>query len=191
MEENVELLDAKINEQDQTKVESGSKYRVRLSGIVLLNLFENRGGVDNLDFPELAMSPDTGAPAGTFGGSLRQSQISLQAFGPDVTGAHTSADVTFDFAGGFPNYSNGQVMGLVRLRTGTLRMDWADTSLVAGQDRLFFARLDRSPRARLQRKLVGLDAASPSRTHRSRFGRFQSHRARRNSGFLGRRSAGL
>jgi len=141
MEENVEFLDAKINEQDQTKVESGSKYRLRLSGIVLLNLFENRGGVDNLDFPELAMSPDTGAPAGTFGGSLRQSQISLQAFGPEIGGAHTSADVTFDFAGGFPYYPNGEVAGIVRLRTGTLHMDWADTSLVAGQDRLFFAPL--------------------------------------------------
>jgi len=141
MEENVEFLDAKINEQDQTKVESGSKYRLRLSGIVLLNLFENRGGVDNLDFPELAMSPDTGAPAGTFGGSLRQSQVSLQAFGPDIKGAHTSGDVTFDFAGGFPNNPNGAVTGLVRLRTGTLRMDWSDTSLIVGQDRLFFAPL--------------------------------------------------
>jgi hypothetical protein len=29
----------------------------------------------------------------------------------------------------------------VRLRTGTFRMDWANTSIVAGQDRLFFAPL--------------------------------------------------
>jgi hypothetical protein len=32
-------------------------------------------------------------------------------------------------------------MGIVRLRTGTFRMDWANTSIVAGQDRLFFAPL--------------------------------------------------
>ena len=32
-------------------------------------------------------------------------------------------------------------MGLVRLRTGTFRMDWADTSVIAGQDTLFFAPL--------------------------------------------------
>lgn len=149
MEENADFLDAKINEQYQTKVESGSKYRVRLSGIVLLNVFANRGGVDNLDFPQLAMSPDTGAPAGTFGGSLRQSQISLQGFGPDIAGAHTSADLKFDFAGGFPNSPNGVVTGIVRLRTGTIRMDWANTSLIAGQDRLFFAPLAPSTLASL------------------------------------------
>jgi hypothetical protein len=141
MEENADFLDAKINEQYQTKVESGSKYRLRLSGIVLLNVVANRGGVDNLDFPQFAMSSGTGAPAGTFGGSLRQSQISLQGFGPDIAGAHTSADLKFDFAGGFPYYPNGVTTGLVRLRTGTVRMDWSGTSLVAGQDRLFFAPL--------------------------------------------------
>lgn len=141
MEEHEQFLDAKINEQYQTKVESGSKYRLRLSGIVLLNVFANRGGVDNLDFPQLAMSADTGTPAGTFGGSLRQSQVSIQGFGPDIAGAHTSADLKFDFAGDFPNTPNGVTTGGVRLRTGTLRMDWAHTALVVGQDRLFFAPL--------------------------------------------------
>jgi len=33
----------KVDEQYQTKVESASKYRMRLSGIVLLNLFSNWG----------------------------------------------------------------------------------------------------------------------------------------------------
>jgi hypothetical protein len=32
-------------------------------------------------------------------------------------------------------------MGQVRLRTGTVRLDWANTSIVAGQDRMFFAPL--------------------------------------------------
>ena len=52
LEEDQQVMEGKINDQYQTKVESGSKYRLRLSGIVLLNLFENRGTVDNLDFPE-------------------------------------------------------------------------------------------------------------------------------------------
>src|SRR5260370_26342524 len=77
----------------------------------------------------------------SFGGTLRQSQIRLQAFGPDIAGARTSADLQFDFAGGFPNAANGATMGLVRLRTGTIRLDWANTSIVAGQDHLFFAPL--------------------------------------------------
>jgi hypothetical protein len=144
LEEDQQVMEGKIEDVYQTKVESGSKYRLRLSGIVLLNLFENRGTVDNLDFPSLAESRQANEPnasPGAFGGTLRQSQLRLQAFGPDVAGARTSADVNFDFAGGFASAPNGAVMGVVRLRTGVVRLDWTDTSIVAGQDRLFFAPL--------------------------------------------------
>ncbi len=144
LEENQDVLEGKINDQYQTKIESGSKYRLRLSGIVLLNLFENRGTVDNEDFPSLAESQQANEPnasPGVFGGTLRQSQIRLQAFGPDIAGAHTSADINFDFAGGFANAPNGIAMGTVRLRTGVMRLDWTNTSIVAGQDRLFFVPL--------------------------------------------------
>ncbi len=141
LEENQQFIDDKVNEQYQDKVESGSKYRVRLSGMALLNVFSNRGTVDNVDFPEIALDPDGLGSAGTFGGSLRQTQIGLEAFGPDIFGAHTSASVKFDFAGGFPETPNGVATGLVRLRTGTIRFDWENTSLVAGQDYLFFAPL--------------------------------------------------
>jgi len=47
LEEESQLQAGKIDEQYQTKVESASKYRVRLSGMALLNLFSNRGTVDN------------------------------------------------------------------------------------------------------------------------------------------------
>ncbi|HXN64559.1 MAG TPA: hypothetical protein VN862_04440 [Candidatus Acidoferrales bacterium] len=141
LEENQQFIDDKVNEQYQDKVESGSKYRVRLSGMALLNVFSNRGTVDNVDFPEIALEPDGLSSPGTFGGSLRQTQIGLEAFGPDIFGAHTSASVKFDFAGGFPETPNGVATGLVRLRTGTIRFDWENTSLVAGQDYLFFAPL--------------------------------------------------
>jgi hypothetical protein len=141
IEETQQLQDSKINDIYQTKIESGSKYRLRLSGIVLLNMFANRGIVDNQDIPELADSQNVSYSKGTFGGSLRQSQIGLEAFGPDVLGAHTSADIKFDFAGGFPQTSYGTSTGYVRLRTGTVRMDWGDTAIVVGQDYLFFAPL--------------------------------------------------
>jgi hypothetical protein len=141
LEDNLELTDAKVLDQSQTKVESGSKYRVRLSGMVLLNAFETRGSVDNLDFPQVATPPNVPDTSGAFAGSLRQSQLGVEVFGPDLAGAHTSANVRFDFAGGQADTANGAVMGVVRLRTGTIRMDWADTSIVAGQDSLFFAPL--------------------------------------------------
>lgn len=141
LEENVELTNAKIKEQSQTKVESSSKYRVRLSGLALFNLFTNRGTVDNEDVPQIARPEGRFDSAGTFGGSVRQSQIGLEAFGPDLAGAHTQAEIRFDFAGGFPQAPNGSLNGLVRLRTGTVRFDWTNTSIVAGQDYLFFSPL--------------------------------------------------
>jgi peptidoglycan hydrolase CwlO-like protein len=141
LEENQQLADSKIAEQSQTKVESGSKYRVRLTGLVLFNMFENRGSAENIDFPLLALAPEAVASGGSFGGSLRQSQIGIEAFGPTIAGAHTSADVQFDFAGGFPETPNGVSFGIMRLRTGTARFDWPKTSVVAGQDTLFFAPL--------------------------------------------------
>jgi|tagenome__1003787_1003787.scaffolds.fasta_scaffold20985020_5 hypothetical protein len=141
LEENQDLIEGKLNDQYQTKIESASKYKVRLSGMVLFNTFSNRGAVDNLDFPGLAHEREADDSAGTFGASFRQSQIGLQAFGPEVAGAHTSADINFDFAGGFPNAPNGVSTGIVRLRTGTVRLDWKNTSIIAGQDHLFFAPL--------------------------------------------------
>jgi hypothetical protein len=107
-------------------------------------MYDNRGTVDNQDFPEIAESPQTYplyVSPSTLGGTLRQSQIRLQAFGPEIGGSRTSADLHFDFAGGFPNYSNGVAMGEMRLRTGVIRLDWPNTSIVAGQDRLFFVPL--------------------------------------------------
>ena len=51
LDEEYQLLSGKVDEQYQTKVESASKYRMRLSGIVLLNLFSNVGTVNNADIP--------------------------------------------------------------------------------------------------------------------------------------------
>ena len=141
LEEDQQLADAKIAEQNQTKVESASKYRALLSGIVLFNTYSERGSVDNADFPQLAIPRGLLSSAGSFGASVRQSQIGIQAFGPTIAGARTSADIQFDFVGGFPEAQNGASFGIMRLRTGTIRFDWTDTSLVGGQDSLFFAPL--------------------------------------------------
>ncbi len=139
LEEDQQLLSEKLDTQDQTKVESASKYRIRLSGIVLFNLFGNSGSVDNQDVPGWATRPDPGETNGSVGGTLRQSIIGLEAFGPEFLGARTSANVNFDFGGGFPGVYNGVDSGLVRLRTAAVRLDWKDTSIVAGQDTLFIS----------------------------------------------------
>lgn len=147
--EDVQLLSDKVNDQYQTKVESASKYRVRLSGFVVLNVFGNRGSVDNQDMPSLARPKTSFGSGGDFGATVRQSQLGLQVSGPTLAGARTSGDLAFDFFGGFPSTSDGVTMGLVRLRTGRIRMDWKNTSVVAGQDEPFFSPLSPSSLASL------------------------------------------
>ena len=141
LEEGQELLKAKVDTQYQTKVESASKYRLRLSGIALLNAFENSGRVDNLDVPNLALEPDPLDTAGSFGATARQSEMGFEVYGPTFAGARTSADLHMDLFGGFPNTTNGVTEGLMRLRTATVRMDWDRTSIVVGQDTPFFSPL--------------------------------------------------
>lgn len=141
LEEGQELLKAKVDDQYQTKVESASKYRLRLSGIALLNAFENRGRVDNQDVPNLALSRGTFDTAGSFGATARQSELGFELYGPTFAGARTSADLHLDLFGGFPNTPNGATEGLMRLRTATVRMDWNRTSIVVGQDTPFFSPL--------------------------------------------------
>lgn len=139
LDEEYELLSGKIDDQYQTKVESASKYRVRLSGIVLMNLFSNSGTVNNIDLPTLAYATPASYTEGSFGATLRQSEIGFEVFGPHVAGARTRADLQLDLSGGFLPAPNGVNAGLLRLRTGTMRLDWANTSVVAGQDGLFFS----------------------------------------------------
>jgi len=139
LDEEYQLLSGKVDDQYQTKVESASKYRVRLSGIVLMNLVSNQGVVDSVDLPTLANVQPPGSSGGSFGATLRQSEIGLEAFGPTVAGAKTTADLQLDLAGGFPSIPNGINSALVRLRTATMRMDWTNTSVVVGQDTIFFS----------------------------------------------------
>jgi hypothetical protein len=141
LEDNLQLLTGKVDDQYQTKIESASKYRVRLSGIVLLNLFGNRGTTDNQDFPSFALPTPLGGSNENLGATMRQSEIGLEAFGPVLAGAKTSASVQADFAGGFPFTWNGVNSGYFRLRTASARMDWENTSVVAGQDDLFISPL--------------------------------------------------
>jgi hypothetical protein len=135
------FLAAKVNELHQDKVESGSKYPVKLSGLILFNAFSNSGNVDLADVPNLAFPTSPGIPGGSIGATLRQTVIRVDATGPKLLGADSSANLSIDFAGGNPTTTYGLTAGLLRLRTATAHLDWKTSSLWFGQDGPFFSPL--------------------------------------------------
>jgi regulator of replication initiation timing len=140
LEDTNQVTQSELRTLYQTKIESASKYRVRLSGIVLLNLFHNRGEVDNLDVPTYASPFGPYGLTPSFGATVRQSELGLEVFGPELAGAKTRGQVQLDFGGGFPAGAlDGINTGIVRLRTANMRMDWENTSLIVGQDSLFIS----------------------------------------------------
>lgn len=141
--EDLQVTDSKLSDLYQTKVASGSKYHLTLSGIALFNAASTRGTVDQIDLPSQAQRGAPGGPSGSLGATVRQSQITLEVFGPEWHGAKTAGDLTVDFFGGFPSTPEGVSTGLLRLRTAKVTLDWKNASIIAGQDAPFFS--PRSP----------------------------------------------
>ncbi|HUN89638.1 MAG TPA: hypothetical protein VMU28_12635 [Terriglobales bacterium] len=132
LQEDQQLLKTQVDDQYQTKVESGSKYRVKLSGLLLTNLSSNSGVVNDIDVPNLAGGPYADTP-GSFNATVRQSEFGLSVNGPTVLGARTSGLLVADFYGGIAKTPNGSDFGIARLKTGRARFDWTNTSLEVGQ----------------------------------------------------------
>ncbi len=129
--ESQDALEAQVKLHEQTKVESGSKYPVRLTGLILFNAFANRGTVDNIDLPAIA-TPETSNTNGSVGATFRQTILGIEGTGPRIAGARTSADVSMDFFGGIAYSNYGTASGIVRMRTASINLDWAHDSVQAG-----------------------------------------------------------
>src|SRR5712691_610089 len=152
-----DLLNARVEEQRQTKVESGSKFRLKLSGLALFNAFDNSGQVDNLDVPDIAVPRLAGYSEGGGGASVRQSIIGLTGFGPTIFGARTSADLQMGFYGGLPSGYTATSSGIVNLRLARIRLDWEEASVVGGLDSPFFS--PNSPSTYMSVAVPGLASA--------------------------------
>jgi uncharacterized coiled-coil protein SlyX len=139
VEENQRVLESRVEQHDQTKVETASKFKLKLDGMVLFNAGMNRGEVESIDVPNLAVPPVPGQNAGSVFGTMRQSLIGLQVVGPDLAGAKTSAELQFDFFGGFPRELDATSMGLVRMRVARAELRWNKWSLRFGQDQPFMS----------------------------------------------------
>ncbi|MCL2659155.1 MAG: hypothetical protein FWD64_01370 [Acidobacteriaceae bacterium] len=131
IKERVEMLESQVKLHDQTKVETGSKYPVVFSGLALFNGFVNRGAVDNVDLPSVALP---GGASGSTGAGMRQTELSIEGFGPRIAGARSSAKIDVDFYGGIPYGNYGTVAGVVRMKTASIRLDWKRNSLDAGME---------------------------------------------------------
>jgi len=135
LREQQRLQESEIATHDQIKVESGSKYPVKLDGLILLNGFINTQQVDMVATPTIAI----GGP-GSSGATLRQTWLGVEARGPHLFGASSSGDVSVDFFGSTsPNgnytgaYNNS--VGLLRLHTAHAALAWKYTRTSFAYDR--------------------------------------------------------
>ena len=127
------LQEAQIATQEQTKVESESRFPVKVSGLVLMNGFVNTRAVDIAATPTLAIPG-----AGSTGASVRQTIMGLDMRGPHLFGARSHGDLRVDFDGSAPamnGYAGGDGIGLVRLRTAHAALDWQNTEALFSMDR--------------------------------------------------------
>jgi hypothetical protein len=133
LRERQQTTEAQVKLHDQTKVESGSKYPLHVTGLVLFNSFFNRGNVDNIDLPEAALSNQNNTTGnGSAGATFRQTILGLEGYGPRIAGARTSADIDLDFFAGLAYGSYATSAGTVRMRTASINLDWDHDSIQAG-----------------------------------------------------------
>lgn len=131
--------ETKIATQEQTKVESESRYPVKITGLLLLSGFVNTGAVDMPATPTVALPG-----SGSTGAAIRQSILGLDAHGPHLFGARSYADLRVDFNGGSSNgnaysgYYNSNAT-LLRLRTAHAGLQWSHTEAYFSLDRPIFS----------------------------------------------------
>lgn len=126
------MQESQIATHEQSKVETESKYPLKVSGLLLLNGYVNTRQVDNSAAPTYAIPG-----GGSTGLSLKQTVLGLEARGPHLFGATSHADVRVDF---FANGSQSNyAVGLLRLRTAHAGLKWKNTEAFFEQDRSFLA----------------------------------------------------
>jgi hypothetical protein len=136
-EDDWQVMNARLEEHEQVKVASSSKYRLTISGIALFNVFDTSGQVDNLDAPSTAVSVAANG-SGSLSASFRQSLLGLRGIGPRVFGASTSADLQVDFLNGTAG-PYGLGAGIMGLRIARVQFDWRNASITGGLETPFFS----------------------------------------------------
>ncbi len=130
VQEQQAMQGSEIATLDQEKVESDSKYPVKISGLILFNAFTNSAGVDLPATPTLALGGQ-----GSTGASVRQTLFGIDARGPRLFGATSRANARVDFFGATSAGGYNNVGGLLRLRTLEAALTWQHTEAFATLER--------------------------------------------------------
>jgi hypothetical protein len=135
------MQESQIATQEQSKVESESRYPVKIAGLLLLNGFVNTGAVD------MAATPTVALPgSGSTGATVRQTILGIDASGPHLFGARSYADLRLDFDGNpssnnstaaYSGYYNDDTT-LLRLRTAHAGLQWEHTEAYFSLDHAIF-----------------------------------------------------
>jgi len=139
LKEQQDLQASQIATLAQEKVESDSKYPLKLSGLLLFTGFSNSTRMDMAATPTSALFG-----SGSAGATVRQTILGVDARGPHLLGAESRADLRVDFDGepssggtssdSYPGSYNANAT-LLRLRTAHAALDWSHTSLFFSLDR--------------------------------------------------------
>jgi hypothetical protein len=136
------IQQSQIETQEQSKVESASKYPIKVTGLLLLNGFANTGAVDMAATPTVAL-----AGSGSTGLTVRQTVLGFDARGPHLFGARSYADLRVDFDGSpasdvsttaYSGYYNANTT-LLRLRTAHAGLQWTHTDAYFSLDHPIFS----------------------------------------------------
>ncbi len=124
VEEKLSVQDTRIAEQAQSKVEASQRFPIRVTGMALFNAYRNSSGSGGAEYPTAA-SPEGERSAGA---TLRQTVLGLDYTGPTTLwGGKVDGSLRVDFFGSTSQY--------IRLRTGDIRISWANRSILAGVEK--------------------------------------------------------
>jgi hypothetical protein len=135
LEDETEILQAQVKQHDQSKVETVSKYPLRINGAVLFTSVLNSGKTDNINIPVIALPPDPDSISGSLSATANQTVLGLDVTGPHLWGAHSWGDLNVDFWGGGSSANYTVTAGTVRLRTMHARVEWPNRSIMIAIDR--------------------------------------------------------
>ncbi|MGE0816629.1 MAG: hypothetical protein AB7O28_06645 [Vicinamibacterales bacterium] len=166
-----EMLQAQIAELAQTKVQSGSRFPVTVTGTILSNTVFNSGDANWLENPNLVGT----ATGGSMTTTMRQSRLGFDVRAIPIGAWEAKGTLIMDFFGGTPGFVTGTVMGLPRLLYAFGRLEHGGTAIQVGQDQALLAPRDptslaayafpqffrsgnlylRAPQVRLEQRLGG------------------------------------